>query len=185
MVKSLDLSESLVDEREALATYRRLAEEAGLSEKIATLLVNNMGCRTLEDLENLSEAQVEDKIIPAITDLDTPLVMGSRLKKLIKAIRKAAEVSWERKRKITAEDEDVPLPSEELRRVESLPSSKYKLRFSTDEDARETVVSRLKRQLDKHCIRFENILKTKIREEEPMEQGASAQSLVTKPSGRA
>ena len=105
--QSLGLSESLVDEREALATHRRLAEEAGLSEKIATLLVDNMGYRTLEDLEDLSEAQVEDKIIPAITDLDTPLVMGSRLKKLIKAIRKAAEVSWERKRKITAEDEDV------------------------------------------------------------------------------
>ena len=79
--QSLGLSESLVDEREALATHRRLAEEAGLSEKIATLLVDNMGYRTLEDLEDLSEAQVKDKIIPATTDLDTPLVMGSRLKR--------------------------------------------------------------------------------------------------------
>ena len=76
-----------------------------------------MGYRTLEDLENVSEAQVDEKIIPAITDLDVPLVISSRLKKLIKAIREAAKVSWDRKRKGTVEDEDVPLPSEELKRV--------------------------------------------------------------------
>ena len=46
-----------------------------------------MGCRTLEDLENVSEAQVDEKIIPAITDLDVPLVINSRLKKLTKAIQ--------------------------------------------------------------------------------------------------
>ena len=51
------------------------------------MLVNNMGYGTLEDLENVAKAQVEDKSIPAITDLDTPLVMNSRLKKLIKAVR--------------------------------------------------------------------------------------------------
>ena len=37
---------------------------------------------TLEDLEIVSEVQVDEKIIPAIADLDVPLVMGSRLKKL-------------------------------------------------------------------------------------------------------
>ena len=52
-VDSLDLGEALVDEKEALATYKRLAGKAGLSEKIATFLVNDMGCRTLEDLENV------------------------------------------------------------------------------------------------------------------------------------
>ena len=77
MVESLDLGEALVDEREAMATYKRLAEKAGLSEKIATFLVSTMGCRTLEDLENVSEVQVDEKIIPAIADLDVPLVMGS------------------------------------------------------------------------------------------------------------
>ena len=92
-VESLDLGEALVHEEEALATYRRLAEEAGLSERIATLLVSNMGYRTLEDLENVSGAQVEDKSIQAIIDLDIPLVTCSRLEKLIKAIRGAAEVS--------------------------------------------------------------------------------------------
>ncbi len=168
-IESLDLGEALVDEAEALVTYKRLADKAGLSEKIAIFLVNDMGCRTLEDLENLSEAQVDDKIIPAITDLDIPLVMSSRLKKLIKAIREAARVSWDRKRKGTVEDEDVPLPSEELKRLESLFFSRYKLRFSADEDAGETVVSRLKRQLNKHCIRFENILKTKTRKGETAE----------------
>ena len=58
------------------------------------------------------------------------------------------------------EDEDVPFPSEDLRRLESLFFSKYKLRIPADEGAKETVVSRLRRQLNKHCIRFENILKT-------------------------
>ena len=70
-----------------------------------------MGCRTLEDLENVSEAQVDEKIIPAIADLGVPLVTSSRLKKLIKATREAARVSWDRDRKGTVEDENVPLPS--------------------------------------------------------------------------
>ena len=38
-----------------------------------------MGCRTLEELEDVSEAQVNEKIIPAITDLDDPLDTSSRL----------------------------------------------------------------------------------------------------------
>ena len=100
------------------------------------------GCRTLEDLENVSEAQVDEKIIPAIADLDVPLVMGSRLKKLIQAIQEAARVSWDRKRKGAVEDEDVPLPSEELKRLESLFFNRYKLRISAEEDAVEIVVSR-------------------------------------------
>ncbi len=47
-----------------------------------------MGCRTLEDLVNVSEAQVDEKITPTIADLDVPLVMGSRLKTLIKQYRR-------------------------------------------------------------------------------------------------
>ena len=60
-VESLDLGEALVDEKDALVTYKRLAEKAGLNEKIATFLVSTMGCRVLEDLENVSEAQVDEK----------------------------------------------------------------------------------------------------------------------------
>ena len=112
-----------------------------------------MGCRILEDLEIVSEEQVDEKIIPAIADLDVPLVTSSRLKKAIKAIREGARVSWERNRRVTVEDQNVPLPSEELKRSGSLFFSRYKLRFSADEDAGETVVRRVKRQLNKHCIR--------------------------------
>ena len=54
-------------------------------------------------------------------------------------------------------------------RARSLFFSRYKLRFSADEDAGRTVVRRLKRQLNKHCIRFENILKTKTRKGETAE----------------
>ena len=104
-VESLDLGEALVDEADALVTYKRLAAKAGLNEKIATFLVSTMGCRTLEDLENVSEVQVDEKIIPAIADLDVPLVMGSRLKKLIKATQGAAKVPWDRKREGAVEDE--------------------------------------------------------------------------------
>ena len=38
-----------------------------------------MGYRTLEDLKNMSEVQVDDKIIPAIADLDIPLVLGCKV----------------------------------------------------------------------------------------------------------
>ena len=72
-----------------------------------------MEYRTLEDPENVSEAQVDKKIIPAITDLDVPLVINSRLKKLTKAIQEAEKVSWE-SRNGTVEDEDVPLTISEM-----------------------------------------------------------------------
>ncbi len=61
------------------------------------------------------------------------------------------------------EDKNVPLPSVELKRPRSLLLSRYKPRFSADGDAGETVVGRLKRRLNKHCIGFENIMETKTR----------------------
>ena len=67
------------------------------------------------------------------------------------------------------EDELVPLPLKELKRLASLLFNRYELRISAEEDAGETVVSRLKRQLNKHCIRFENILKTKTKKGETAE----------------
>ena len=74
-------------QEDALIIYRRLAEKTGLDEKLATFLVNTMGYRTLNDLEDVSELQVDERIIPAIADLDSPLVMGSRLKRLIRQFR--------------------------------------------------------------------------------------------------
>ena len=74
-----------------------------------------MGHRTFEDLKNMSEVQLNEKIIPTIADLEVTLVMGSRLKKLIKSRRESAEVAWDPKRKETVEDEDVPSPLEEPR----------------------------------------------------------------------
>ena len=70
-------------------------------------MVNTIGCRTLEDLENTSEVQADERIIPAITDSDVPVVMGSRLKEPIKAIQETARVSWDRKRERAMENEMV------------------------------------------------------------------------------
>ena len=55
--------------------------------------------------------------------------------------------------------EGVPLQSEELKCSGALLCSRYKLRFSADKDAVGTVVSRLERQLNRHCIRLDNIPK--------------------------
>ena len=57
------------------------------------------------------------------------------------------------------EDKDVPFAMEDLKRLESLLFNRYELCISAEEDAGETV-SRSKRQLNKHLIRFENMLKT-------------------------
>ena len=43
------------------------------------------------------------------------------------------------------------------------------MRFAADKDTGETVVSRLKRQLNKHYIKFDNILKTKAENGETAE----------------
>ena len=171
-VESLDSVKALVDEEDALVTYRRLADEAGFDGKIPTFLVSTLGCRmliilimtlvvmmTLEDLDTVSEVQVDEQSIHSIADLDMPLVMGDRPKELSKAIQEKAKDSWDRKRRGSVEDKDVPLPSEEMKRLEALLLCKYSLRIPADEDAGETVASRLKRQLNKHRIRFEDILK--------------------------
>ena len=118
---------------------------------------------TLENRENPSEAQGDDKIIPAIANSSISSAMSDRMKVLIKAIQKAARVSWDLERKGTVESEDVPLPSEESRRLESLVLSRHKQRSAADKDADDTVVSRSKHQLNKYCIRCETIMETKTR----------------------
>ena len=123
---------------------------------------------TLEGCESASEAQVDEDIMPAIADLDVPLVMGRRPKKLIKATQETAMVSWDRKRKGSVENEMFPPPSEETKRLEALLSCRYNLRMPAD-DAGETAVNRLKRQLNKYCIKFEDILRTETRNGETAE----------------
>ena len=141
-----------------------------------------MGCRTLEGLENVSEAQVDEESIPAIADLGVPLVTKQQTEEAVQGIREGARVSWGRDRRGTVVDENVPLPSVELKRSRSLFFSRYKPRFSANEDAGETMVKRLRRQLNKHCIVFENIMETRTRKGEAAEAESDAQSLVIKPS---
>ena len=131
-----------------------------------------MGYSALEVLENVSEAQVDEKIFPAIADLDVPL-----------ATRRGNKVSWDLKRRGAVEE--VPLQSAELKRSGALLCSRYELRFSADKDAVGTVVSRLERQLNRHCIRLDNIPETKTRREELLKPGSSAQSLVINRADRA
>ncbi len=84
-------------QKDALGIYKRLAEEASLDPRVSTFADNTIGCRTLEGCESTSEGQADERIIPAITDLDVPLVMGSRLKEPIKAIQETARVSRDKK----------------------------------------------------------------------------------------
>ena len=65
-----------------------------------------------------SEVQNDERIIPDITDLDVPLVMGSRLRKPIKATQETAKVSWDREREDAMEDEDFPRAVKEMKRLE-------------------------------------------------------------------
>ena len=76
--------------------YKSLAESASLDLEVSTLVTSTSGCRTLGDLGNTSEVQAGERIIPDITYLDVPLVMGNRPREpIIKAIPKAAKFSWE------------------------------------------------------------------------------------------
>ena len=77
-------------------------------------------------------------------------------------------------------DEDAPLAIGEFKRLESLLFNSYKLCISAEEDAGETVLSRLKRQLNKHRSRFENILGKRRVKERPQRLESSARSLVTR-----
>ena len=104
-------------QKDAVVIYKSLAERATLDLRVFTRVASTIRCRTLEDLGNTSEVQADERIIPDITDLDVPLVMGSRLREPIKAIQTAAKVSWDREREGAVEDEDVPRAAEELKRL--------------------------------------------------------------------
>ena len=75
---------------------------------------------TLEDIKNAWEVQISEEIVSAIADLDVPLVMGCRPKKLNKAIQETAKVSWDSMCRVLVEDEDGFLPSEVVKRLETL-----------------------------------------------------------------
>ena len=148
-------------------SHRSITERVSTDLRVSTLVANTMRCRMLGDLGNTSELRAGVRIIPDITDLDAPLVMGNRLREpIVKAIQEATKVSWGRERKGSVEDENVPSPSEELKRLESLCFNRHKLRVPAGGNIGEAVVSRLERQLNKYCIWFENILKTKTRKGE-------------------
>ena len=49
-----------------------------------TLITTLVAMITLEGRESVAEVQVDEDIIPAMADLDVPLVMGGRQKKLIR-----------------------------------------------------------------------------------------------------
>ena len=168
-LESLELSDVAVDEPTALKIFREACGKAGLHESVPDFLVKTVGCRVLEDLERISDKTVDDNIIGVIRDLPGPILQASRLKKLIAAVVQASALNWDRKKRGITDDEDTPLPAQELRRLEALFWSRYKIRIAAEEDAGETVVSRLKRQLDKHTLRFEQILKTKTRKGETAE----------------
>ena len=166
---SLELSEVTTSEADAVKLYDEACAKVGLDAKVAKFLVSTVGCRGLEDLEKITEEQVDKQIIPAIADLDQGILQASRLKKLIAAVVQASAMNWDRKKRGATEDEDTPLSSQELRRLEGMFWARYRIRVAAEEDAGETVVSRLKHALDKSILRFENILKTKTRKGETAE----------------
>ena len=161
-------------QKNTVGLYKNITEKASPDLSISTLVARTIG--------NTSGVQAGERITPDIDDLDAPLIMGNRLREpIIKAIQEAAKVSWDRKVNGLVEDEDVPLPSKELKRWESLFFNRHKLRIPAGGDTGETVVNHLKRQPSKHCIGFENIMKTETRKTEPQGPESSAWNLVVKP----
>ena len=168
-LESLELGDVGVDEDAALVVFKDACAKAGLDDKVPEFLVKTVGCRILEDLEKITEDTVDTKIVSAIQGLPTPILQASRLKKLIAAVVQASSLSWDRKKRGIVDDEDTPLPAQELRRMEALFWNRYKIKIAAEEDAGETVVSRLKRQIDKSTLRFEQVLKTRTRKGETAE----------------
>ncbi len=127
-------------QEDAVVLCKNLADRASLDLRISTLVACTIGCKTCEDLENTSEMQADERIIPDITGLDVPLVMGSRLREPVKAIQGTAKAFWNRDREGAVEDEDVPLTAEKLTRLEILLYSRHRPRIPVDKDADGTVV---------------------------------------------
>ena len=126
--------------KDAVVLYKNLAEKASLDLRASTLVACSIVCKTCEDLGNISKMQADERIIPDITGLDVPLVMGSRLREPIKAIQGTAKVFWDKEREGAVEDEDVPLTAEKLKRLEILLYRRHRPRIPVDKDADGTAV---------------------------------------------
>ena len=75
--------------KDAVVLYKSLTEKANMDLRVSTLMASTIGCRTLGDLGNTSEVQAGERVIPGITDLALPLVMGNRLREpIIKTSRR-------------------------------------------------------------------------------------------------
>ena len=122
-------------QKDAVVPYKSLTERASLGSRVSTLVASTIGCKTFEDLGNTSGMQADEKIIPGITGLDAPLVMGSRLREPIKAIQETAKIFWDKERGGVVEDEDVPLTAEEMKRLGILFYRRHKPRIPVDKDA--------------------------------------------------
>ena len=63
--------------KDAVVLYKSLTEKANMDLRVSTLMASTIGYRTLGDLGNTSEVQAGERVIPGITDLALPLVMGT------------------------------------------------------------------------------------------------------------
>ena len=127
-------------QKDAVVKYKSLAERASLDLRASSRAASTMGYKTLKDLGIASEVQADERTISDITDLDVPLVMGSRLKEPIKTIQEAAKVSWDREREGAVEDDGFPRTAEEMKRLEILFFRGHRPRIHVDKGVDGTMV---------------------------------------------
>ncbi len=73
-LESLELRDIGVDENTVLATFKVACDKAGLDAKVPEFLVKTVGCRILEDLEEIADDAVDSKITSAIADFPNPIL---------------------------------------------------------------------------------------------------------------
>ena len=107
-------------QKDAVVRCKSPTEGASLDLRASSRAASTMGYKTLKDLGIAPEVQADEGIIAGITEVDVPVVMGSRLKEPIKTIQEAAKVSWDREREGAVEDDGFPRTAEEMKRLEIL-----------------------------------------------------------------
>ena len=156
-------------ETEALVVFEALATKFSFNEQVAEYLVKTVGLRSIDDLRvaftDLDKLQ--PTVIDQVKDLQFPIVQAARLRQAVEAIRQAEELNWDRmKRGVQETDDEIPLPSDVLKRMDAKFWARHKLKFAGDDDAGDTVVSKLRRALDRRNIKFENVMKVRTRKGE-------------------
>ena len=147
--------------------FKALAEAYELDVKVKDFLISS-GVRTLAEFCSMfrNEDEVKTLGIDTIAELPQPLAQTARLREAWSACRKAKEASESTFRAADDADDDTPLGQEYLNDLDAKLWQRHKIRLAPHVNPGELLVSRICKQISRHHLKFQNLLKVHTEHQE-------------------